>query len=316
VSEPPTAVLLLAYGGPDSLEDVEPFLKDIRGGRPTSPELVAEVRERYARIGGSSPLLAITRAQAQALEEALPRDPEGQGRFRAFVGMRHWTPTIRQTVEEIHRAGLARGVALCMAPHFSRMSIGAYMARLDEALAEISGDLRFERVESWGEHPLFLNAVAEKVHRGLARFAPLRPGEVKVIFTAHSLPSRILEEGDPYEAQLRDTARRVAQRVAKKVGEDLDSCFAYQSAGASSIPWLGPSLEEMIDELTGVGRRNLLVAPIGFVADHVEILFDLDIEAREIASRAGARLERTESLNTDPTFIAALADVVLAAVGT
>lgn len=316
-----TAVLLMAYGGPDSLDDVEPFLLDIRGGRPTSPELIEEIRGRYAAIGGRSPLLAISRAQAAGLEDVLNRGAStgpSTGRFRTFVGMRHWTPFIRDAVAEIADAGLTEIVGLCLAPHYSRMSIGAYLARLQEAVDEQRAhrrEIHVTAVESWGDHPLFLDALARKVLEALDRWPDteredIQRGDVEILFTAHSLPTRVIEQGDPYQEQLLATARGVAERLREHIGCEPRWSFCYQSAGASSIPWLGPAIEEVIPERAAAGRKNLLVAPIGFVADHVEILFDLDIEARQIAREHGVRLERTESMNTDPGFLAALAAVV------
>lgn len=302
-------VLLMAYGGPDSLEDVEPFLRDIRGGRETPPELVDEIRGRYAAIGGASPLLSITRAQARALEEYLQatRRP-GEPRYRTYVGMRHWTPWIRDAVAEMVEDGIDEVVALCLAPHYSKMSIGAYLARLTEAQEALRVSLEVTPVKSWGDHPLFLEAVADAVVEGLGRFAA---GEaVELILTAHSLPVRIIEQGDPYDEQLRATASAVADRVGERIGGELSWRFCYQSAGASSIPWLGPALEDVVQELAEGGAKHLLVAPIGFVSDHVEVLFDLDIEAKEIAAEAGAQLERTASMNTRETFVRALAAVV------
>lgn len=309
------AVLLMAYGGPETLSDVEPFLLDIRGGRPTSAELVEEIRERYAAIGGRSPLLEITRAQAAALERRLNTEDDDGVEWRTFVGMRHWHPYIAKAVEEIAAAGFEHGVALCLAPQFSSMSIGAYFAKLDEALEVVPEERRPElaRVPSWGDHPTFLEAVAEKVEAGLGRFPEERRRQVKVVFTAHSLPRRIVEAGDPYDDQLRATAEAVADRAAERVGRPLDWTFCYQSAGAGAVDWLGPPVEEVVPELARAGHLDVLVAPVGFVADHVEVLFDLDVEARALAEAEGARLERTESLNTSPTFIQALAEVVRAA---
>lgn len=295
------AVLLMAYGGPEALEDVEPFLLDIRGGRPTSRELIDEIRGRYEAIGGRSPLLEITRAQARALEEQLG--------FPVYVGMRHWHPYIRRTVEEIAEAGHERLVALCLAPHYSKMSLGAYFRQLDQALEEAGYDPELIRIDGFHDHPIFLDAVAEKVREGLARFP--EGSRVKVIFTAHSLPERIVAEGDPYADQVEETARGVAERIP-----GLDWLRCWQSAGASGGPWLGPPLEEVVADLAAAGRRDLLVCPVGFVADHVEVLFDVDVEAKQIAREAGARLERTASFNDDPRFIEALADVVISEVGT
>jgi ferrochelatase len=313
-----TAVLLMAYGGPDSLDDVEPFLLDVRGGRPTPPELVEEIRARYAALGGRSPLLEISRAQAAGLERRLnhetPHDSESDpgARFRTFVGMRHWAPYIHDTVTEIADAGYTELVALCLAPHYSRLSIGAYLARLGDAVEtqRARGQvLDVTAVESWGDHPLFLDAVARKVREALARRPEDERSRVEILFTAHSLPAEVVEDGDPYERQLLATAEGVARLLAAG-GSPPRWSFCYQSAGASSIPWLGPALEEVIPERAAAGCKDLLVAPIGFVSDHVEILYDLDVEAREIARGHGVRLERTESLNTDPGFLAALAAVV------
>lgn len=303
-----TAVLLLAYGGPERLEDVEPFLRDIRGGRPTPAELVEEVRGRYAAIGGRSPLLDITRAQARALEERLNRESDRS--WRTFVGMRHWHPYVHQTVGEIAEAGIRRAVALCLAPQYSRMSIGAYFAALDRALATTGADLEVTRVASWSDHPGFLDAVAQKVVAGLESWPREERGDVLVLFTAHSLPRKIVRQGDPYDDQLRATAGAVAERVERRTGSALDWTFCYQSAGAGAVDWLGPQIEQVVVERARSGHRDLLAAPIGFVADHVEVLFDLDVEARELAEAEGARFERTESLNTTPAFIAALTDVV------
>lgn len=305
-SPSPTAVLLMAYGGPDSLDDVEPFLLDIRGGRATSARLVEEIRGRYAAIGGRSPLLEISRAQAAALQERLEADAPGA--FRVFVGMRHWAPRIAEAVADIAAAGLSRVVALCLAPHYSRLSIGAYLEKLEEARRQQAAQgvqLSIAAVESWHDHPLFLQALAEKVRRALDRWPEGERGAVQILFTAHSLPAFVVDEGDPYPRQLLETARGVTQRAGVAGWR-----FCYQSAGASKLPWLGPAIEEVIPELAAAGCRDVLVVPVGFVADHVEILYDLDIEAKALAGNLGLRLERTESLNTDPTFIAALADLV------
>jgi ferrochelatase len=289
----PIGVLLMAYGGPDSLDDIEPYLLDIRGGRPTSPELVAEIQQRYAQIGGKSPLLEVTRRQAAALEAAL-----GEG-FKVYVGMRHWTPRIAETVARMETDGIQRAVALVAAPHYSAMSVGAYFRRLDEAESTIE----FARVEDWHDEPGLVEALAARAREALARF----PGSerVKVMFTAHSLPVRALEGGDPYDEQLRRTAQLVADKLSL-----TDWDFCYQSAGRSPEPWLGPEIEEVIPQEAEGGTTNLLVVPVGFVSDHVEVLYDIDIEAKGIAEQAGLRLERPDSLNDDPTFVGAMAAVV------
>jgi ferrochelatase len=291
------AVLLMAYGGPGSLDAVEPYLNDVRGGRPTSPELLHEIRERYARIGGRSPILELTRAQAAGVARAL-----GAG-FHVYVGMRHWHPYIREAVDDIVRAGHHAVVGIVMAPHYSAMSVGAYEQKLLEAAEE---RLEIALVRSWGDHPMFLAAVAERVMQALRRFPG--PSAVQVIFTAHSLPQRILAAGDPYPDELRASAAAVARRLAL-----ADWRVAYQSAGATADPWLGPDAGDVITELAAAGGNAFLLVPIGFVCDHVEILYDIDVEYRALAERLGVQLERTASLNDDAGLVAAVADVARSA---
>ncbi len=303
--QPEIAVLVMAYGGPLSLDDVEPYLLDVRGGRHTPKELVEEVRHRYALIGGRSPLLDITRAQAQALEAAL--NAGGGPRFRAYVGMRHWHPYIREAVARIADDGIRRAVAIAMAPQYSRMSIGAYIKQVEEARRELAPDLQVAYVQQWGNHPLFVRAVVEKVQEALARFPEDVRDDVILLFTAHSLPAAIVAQGDPYEAQLVESARLVAEGAGVPAERWR---FCYQSAGATNDKWLGPDICDVIVELGRAGAAHVLVVPVGFVADHVEVLYDIDIEARQVAEQHGVRLERTASLNASPTFIAALADLV------
>ncbi|HEX2254717.1 MAG TPA: ferrochelatase [Thermoanaerobaculia bacterium] len=303
-------MLLMAYGGPTSLEEVEPFLRDVRGGRPTSPELVDAVRGRYAAIGGASPLLEITRAQAAALERRLGAD-EPEAGWRVWMGMRHWHPYIGEAVREIAAAGARRLVALCLTPQASRLSTGAYFARLDEALAAAGlgsgagggAGLPVARIASWHTEPLFLDALA---HRVAAAWRP----EVTVLFTAHSLPRAILAEGDPYERQLRETAEAVAARTEARTGCPLDWTFCYQSAAADARDWLGPDVLQVISRLAAEGCRHLVAAPVGFLSDHVEVLYDLDVEARQVAEAHGARLHRIPSLNASPDLVRALSTIV------
>ncbi len=296
------AVLLMAYGSPDSLDDIEAYLLDIRGGRPTPPALVKEIRERYARIGGRSPLLELTRQQAAALEEKLDRQSP-RLRFKAYVGMRHWEPRIRQAVAQIVQDGIHRMVGLVMAPHQSRLSTGAYYGKLEGAIKELGADLDVIRIEAWHNHPGLIAALAENASAALSSFDETP----YFLFTAHSLPVRILQQGDLYDSQLRETAALVAGKLGLAPEQWQ---FCYQSAGQSPEPWLGPQLGQVIAALAGSGEKNILVTPVGFLCDHVEILYDLDIEAQAVARQHGVRLERSESLNTSPTFIAALADLV------
>jgi len=287
------AVLLMAYGGPGNLDEVEPYLLDVRGGRPTSPELVEEIRGRYARIGGGSPIRRLTEAQAAALRRALGAE------LPVYVGMRHWHPYIAETVERIVADGRQRLVAIALAPHYSAMSVGAYERKLAEAAA---GRLDVGVVRRWGDHPLFLDAVAARLRDALARFPD--PARVPVIFTAHSLPQRILANGDPYPDEFRASVAAVVERLALARWH-----LAFQSAGATPEPWLGPDAGEVLRALAAEGGREALIAPIGFVCDHVEILYDVDVEYRALAARLGMRLERTASLNDDPLLIACLADL-------
>jgi protoporphyrin/coproporphyrin ferrochelatase len=291
------AVLLMAYGGPGNLAEVEPYLMDVRGGCPTKPHLVEEIRTRYARIGGRSPILELTRAQAAAVGRAL-----GAG-YRTYVGMRHWHPYIKETVAEIRRAGHRRVVGIVMAPHYSGMSVGAYEKKLLEAAQE-QEPLEVALVRSWWEQPRFLETVAEHVKQALQRFP--KPTDVQIIFTAHSLPERILATGDPYPEELKASATEVARRL------QLDEWHvAYQSAGATNEPWLGPDVAELMRKLARDARAEaMLLVPIGFVCDHVEILYDIDVEYQSLARRLGVQLERTASLNDDPGLAAAIADVV------
>jgi ferrochelatase len=278
------AVILMAYGSPATAEDVPAYLADIREGRPVSQEAVDELSERYRRIGGRSPLDEITEAQRTALESEL--------RVPVFVGMKHWRPRIAEGVEAALAEGADRLIGLVLAPHYSRLSIAGYRERLEQAL-QGRGDLVF--IESWHDHGPFLDALAERV-RGF---------DGHVVFTAHSLPERILQDGDPYRDQLFETSSLVAERAGL-----AEWSFAFQSASPTGEPWLGPDILEELDSLAANGIRRVLVCPVGFVSDHLEILWDLDIEAREKAAELGLELGRIESLNDDPAFVRALAALV------
>ena len=277
------AVLLMAYGSPSRIEDVPAYFDDVRGGRPVSPAAVAELAERYRRIGGS-PLETITERQRQALERELG--------LPVYVGMKHWRPRIAEAVERALAGGATRIVALVLAPHYSRMSIGEYRERVEQAL---DGRAEVVFVESWHDHGPFLDVLADRV----------RGTDAHVVFTAHSLPARILAEGDPYRDELLETAALVAARA-----ELGDWSFAFQSSSPTGEPWLGPDVLEELETLSSRGVRRVLIAPVGFVSDHLEILWDLDVEARERAAELGLELERIESLNDDPRFVAALGEIV------
>jgi ferrochelatase len=301
-TEPISGVLLLAHGGPDSLDDVEPFLTNIRGGRPFPRELLEEVRERYRIIGGRSPLLEISRRQAQALERQLNA---GGGRFRVYVGMRNWHPFIRDTMREIEQDGVTRLVALCLAPQNSRKSVGLYFQHMKNAQEQLGWSTPTALIESWHLEPLLIEAFAEKLREALAGFPGDGSVPPSVVFTAHSLPEKVLTEGDPYDGEVRGTAATVAERCGLKNWR-----FAYQSQGATAEPWLGPTVEAVLEELAREGFRRVLIAPIGFVADHVEILYDIDIAFQQFAENQGLTLRRTASLNESPALIRALAALV------
>ena len=296
------AVLLMAYGAAGSLDEIEPYLNDIRGGRPLSPGLVDEIKRRYQLMGGKSPLLEITRQQAAGLEAALNRDSD---RFRVYIGMRHWHPYIKDTVADIARDGFGRIVAICLTPYYSKLSVGVYFQKLDEAIAATGKTFTVHRVESWNDQPKLIEVITEKVNTALDRFpADTRP-KVPLLFTAHSLPERILAEKDPYPEEFRETIELVMKRLGPYTWR-----LAYQSRGRTPEPWLGPDAAAIIDELAGQGHRNLLMAPIGFISDHMETLYDVDIMYQDQCKSKGIRLERAGSLNATPLLIETLVDVV------
>ncbi|MFN3332910.1 MAG: ferrochelatase [Caldilinea sp.] len=297
-----TAVLLLAYGGPNSLEDIPAYLLDIRGGRETPQELIDEISHRYAAIGGASPLLHITQSAAIQLQARIG--------LPVYVGMRHWTPWIKDALAQMAADGVERAAVICMAPHYSSLSIGAYRRRLDEALAQLDRPIEIRFVESWHTQPDYLDAVAANVRATLQRYAPAERDEVLVVFTAHSLPEFILERGDPYDRQLRETAQRLAEKLALPADRWT---FSYQSAAKTGVPWLGPQIENYIVELAKSGRKRLVVAPIGFIADHVEVLYDIDIGVQHIALEHGVRVERPPMLNDSPAMVTILAALATAA---
>jgi ferrochelatase len=291
-------LLVMAYGGPNNIDEVEPYLLDVRSHRPTAPEIVHEVRERYREIGGRSPILERTRAQAAALEAALNA---GSPDFKAFMGMRHWHPYIKDTLAEMHAQGIRRAVGLVMAPHYSRLSIEAYFKKIEQAESPVE----VARVDQWHLLPAYLDALTEHVRAALQRFPPEVRAGVPIIFTAHSLPERILEWNDPYPEQLRATVTALMQRIGAHPHE-----FAYQSAAISSDPWLGPDAGEIIKRLASEGKREILICPIGFVCEHVEILYDIDIVYQNLAKSLGVHLERIEMLNDAPHMISGLAGLV------
>ena len=280
------AVVLMAYGSPERLSDVPAYYADVRGGRPVAPEHLADLVERYRRLGieDSSPLNAITEETRAALEDELE--------LPVFTGMKHWKPRIADAAQSALAAGAGEVVGLVLAPHYSALSIAGYREQLERALAG-RAELRF--VESWHDEPGFVELLADRV----------RGANAHVVFTAHSLPARILELGDPYKAQLLETSLLVAESAGLH-----EWSFSFQSESPTGEPWLGPDILDHLESLRRQGVERVLVCPVGFVSDHLEIRWDLDVEAQEKAAELGLRLERIEMPNADPVFVRTLAGIV------
>jgi ferrochelatase len=289
----------MALGGPDSLDNVEPYLLDLRGGRPTSPELVEEIRGRYEATGGRSPVLEITRELAAKLEARRP--------VRVFVGLRHWHPFIAEAWAEVVESAPGRVIGICLAPQYSAMTVGKYLEKLADARTDVGGgEIPLSAVRSWATHPGLVAGLAERVEEALQRFPDGDRAAVPVLFTAHSLPERILRDADPYPDEVRATMEAVIARLP--AGQPAR--FAYQSQGRSPEPWLGPEVEPTLDALAGEGVPGVVVAPIGFLSDHVETLYDIDIEFRARAEKLGLRLERMPMLNAADALADTLAALV------
>jgi len=297
----PIGVLIMAYGGPNSLKEIPGYLADIRSGRVTTPAVLREISHNYEQIGGKSPLLEITRQQVAAIDDQLDE------RFRCYLGMRHWAPWIEETVAVMIDDGISHAVSLVLAPHYSKMSVAKYQKKIEDGLAMYHGDIHFENIASYHDAPKYVEALANRVRQGLEHWPEEERGDVHVIFSAHSLPVRIMKMGDPYDEQLRETARLVAREAG--LPEEQWS-WSYQSAGRSPEPWLGPQIEEHIPELANQGVTKVVSVPVGFVSDHVEILYDIDIQAKEAAQKHGVKLVRPPALNTDPLFIEQLAELI------
>lgn len=297
-------VMLMAYGAPQSLEAVGEYFTHIRGGRRPPEDRIEELRSRYRAIGGVETLLRITEEQGSALREVLATD--GGSPVAVFTGMRHSPPFIHERMRDVAAAGVRRLVGLPMAPHFSSMSVGAYQRALREAATSSPG-VKILPVDSWHDHPAFVAALARALRETVAAARAEGVESPKVIFTAHSLPRRIVDAGEPYRDQLLTTAGLVATAADESVWE-----LAFQSASPTGEPWLGPDILETIRRMVSQGIRGLVIAPIGFVADHLEILYDVDVLCRRTAEDLGARLWRTPSMNVRPDFIGALAAITRA----
>ena len=298
-----TAVLLMAYGSPNRLDEVEPYFTDIRGGRTPSREAIEELRERYRRVGVPTPLLAVSTELARQLQALLRANPPDAARYTVHLGMKHWTPRISTAVDEAIDEGADRLIAIVLAPHYSSISTEGYRRQVEAALARSHRPVGLDLVESWHELGGYIDAVAENVRATRAQFRS--PEQVVAVFTAHSLPARILNEGDPYQDQLLRTSALVAERAGIENWR-----FSYQSQSHTGEPWLGPDLPDMVETLAREGHRGVLVASVGFIADHLEIFYDIDIEAKEKADELGIELRRAPMLNADPRLVRALYTLV------
>jgi ferrochelatase len=300
------ALLVMAYGTPASLDEVEPYYTHIRRGSPPSPEQLQDLLRRYEAIGGCSPLNDITMAQAQLLHERLQALREAGlalPRMRLFVGMKHCQPFIGDAVEQIASAGLKQLVGVVLAPHYASMSVAVYQREAREAAERLG--LAAHLVDAWYTEPAFIEGLVKRVQTATRGLQVAQGERLMVLFTAHSLPERIVAAGDPYPQQLLATAESVAHGAGVGTWR-----FAWQSAGRTSEKWLGPDILDVLREVAAQGYHAVLVCPVGFVSDHLEVLYDVDIEAQAVARECGLRLARTASFNTDDALIEALASAV------
>ena len=301
-SAPRTGIFLMAHGAPESTDDIPEYLKKIRGGKESTPETIQIIRDRYEQIGGKSPLREITAELADRLEKFL--NQQGS-QFKVYVGMRNWSPYISDEVKRMKEDGIEKVIALCLAPQFSTWSTKLYFNAFKEALKSCGGekiDVHF--ICSWANHPLLIDVFAEKYQEALKKLDSEKPESIYTIFTAHSIPSESIELGDPYDQEFNKTVQLLVDRVKP------DHWYqAYQSQGMIPVPWLGPTVESVLDKISRLGSKAVLVVPVGFVCDHVEILFDIDIEFKKYAEDRKLKLYRTESLNFSPTYIEALASI-------
>ena len=295
------AILLLAFGGPRSLDEVEPFLTRLFRGRTPSPEQLERIKERYRLIGGCSPLLEITFKQAKALENSL--NIKGY-HFKSYIGMRYGEPLIEETLREMIRDGIQEVIAIPMAPFRSRASTGAYIAEINQARERLEGKMKISFIEGWHLHPLFLVAIQEKIEEGLMQFTPEERNKIHFIFSAHSLPKSLVEN-EFYVKDMEESIREVLKKF-----KPIPWHIAFQSRGIGAEEWLSPDVEFILTELSHQKVREILIIPIGFVSDHIEVLYDIDILYREKAESMGMVLRRTPSLNYSERFIEALTAIV------
>jgi len=294
----------MGHGAPTNVDDIPLYLKNIRGGTDSSPEVIQIIRDRYEAIGGSSPLLEITKGQADELEKFINQNG---GNFKVYIGMRNWAPYIRDVVKQMLEDGVEKIIALCLAPQYSTWSTKRYLHAFNEALEKnLKGDLPpVQMVGSWANHPSLIDAFVEKYHMAMDKMRTLGYEKIHTVFTVHSIPAESLEQGDFYDKEYDSTVKAIVDRV-----KPYRWYQAYQSQGMIPIPWLGPTVESVLDRIAKIGSKPVLMFPVGFVSDHVEILYDIDIEFSKYAKSKNLTLFRTESLNQSPLFTEALASVV------
>ncbi|ASS74788.1 ferrochelatase [Tumebacillus algifaecis] len=298
-------ILAMAYGTPSSVEEILPYYTHIRRGRPPEPQQLQELTERYEAIGGLSPLNEITAAQAQGLERTL-HELNPAADYRVYTGMKHAHPFIEETVQQMVADGIEEAIGVVWAPHYSTMSIGTYIKSAEEAREKWGGPQAISYVESWHVQPLFIDSTAKRVAAALAQFPAEERASVPVVFTAHSLPERILQLGDPYPRQIEETGAAVTAQIGHN-----NWFTGWQSAGRTPEPWLGPDILDVIREQHAQGVTSIVICPVGFVSDHLEVQYDIDIEAKQLADELGMKLVRVASPNDEPLFLQAVATAVL-----
>jgi len=303
IQQAPTGIMLMAYGTPETPDQVEAYFTHIRGGRVPSPESVAHLQHRYELVGGRTPLTAITEQTCRALEQELNAD--APGRYRVYAGMKHWHPYIGDVLKTMADDGVERIIAIALAPHYSRISIGGYRRALEEGALALGNPFAMTMVDDWHLQPEYLDLIADNIRAAREQFAPEERDTILTVFSAHSLPERIRTWQDPYESQLLASSAAVATRLGLS-----DWRFAWQSAGSTGEPWIGPDILDYLETLHAEGVTTVLQVPIGFVAEHLEILFDIDHEAKQKAQELGMHLERTAMPNATAPFIGNLAAIV------
>ena len=294
----------MAHGAPTSVDDIPLYLKNIRGGTDSSPEVIQIIRDRYEAVGGSSPLLEITKGQSEKLEKFLNQNG---GNFKVYIGMRSWAPYIRDVVKKMLEDGVEKIIALCLAPQYSTWSTKLYFNAFNDALEKnLKGDLPpVQMIGSWANQPSLIDAFVEKYNIAMDKIRTLGYEKVHTVFTVHSIPAESLELGDFYDKEYDSTVKAIVDRI-----KPYRWYQAYQSQGMIPVPWLGPTVESVLDRIAKIGSKPVLIVPVGFVSDHVETLYDIDIEFSRYAKSKNLTLFRTESLNQSPLFTEALASVV------